>query len=49
MDINELESFKLSDAVKFHDNLNPALWTKNGELLLGLCILTGKQIGRAHV
>lgn len=33
MDINELESFKLSDAVKFHDNLNPALWTKNGELL----------------
>ena len=32
MDINELESFKLSDAVKFHDKLNPALWTEKGEL-----------------
>jgi hypothetical protein len=27
MDINELESFKLSDAVKFHNKLNPKLWT----------------------
>ena len=27
MDINELEAFKLSDAVKFHDKLNPNLWT----------------------
>lgn len=26
MDINELESFKMSDAVKFHDELNPNLW-----------------------
>ena len=26
MDINELESFKLSDAVKFHKELNPQLW-----------------------
>jgi len=26
MDIKELESFKLSDAVKFHDELNPKLW-----------------------
>jgi len=26
MDINELESFKLSDAVKFHKELNPRLW-----------------------
>ena len=26
MDINELESFNLSDAVKFHDKLNPNLW-----------------------
>lgn len=26
MDIKELESFKLSDAVKFHDKLNPKLW-----------------------
>lgn len=32
MDINELESFKLSDAVKFHDKLNPALWTEKGNL-----------------
>ena len=26
MDINELESFKLSDAVSFHEELNPKLW-----------------------
>jgi predicted nucleotidyltransferase len=26
MDINELESFKLSDAVAFHQELNPKLW-----------------------
>ncbi len=26
MDIKELKSFKLSDAVKFHDTLNPKLW-----------------------
>jgi len=26
MDINELESFKMSDAVKFHKELNPRLW-----------------------
>lgn len=26
MDIKELHSFKLSDAVKFHDELNPRLW-----------------------
>jgi ribosomal protein S18 acetylase RimI-like enzyme len=26
MDINELESFKLSDAVDFHKELNPKLW-----------------------
>lgn len=26
MDINELESFNLSDAVKFHKELNPRLW-----------------------
>jgi len=26
MDINELEAFKLEDAVKFHDKLNPNLW-----------------------
>ena len=32
MDIKELESFKLSDAVKFHDKLNPALWTEKGDL-----------------
>jgi len=32
MNIDELKSFKLSDAVKFHDKLNPALWTEKGEL-----------------
>jgi len=26
MDIKELESFRLADAVKFHDELNPKLW-----------------------
>jgi hypothetical protein len=26
MDIRELEDFKLSDAIKFHDELNPSLW-----------------------
>lgn len=26
MDIYELDSYRLSDAVKFHDELNPALW-----------------------
>lgn len=29
MDIKTLESFKLSDAVKFHDRLNPRLWSDN--------------------
>jgi len=33
MDIKELESFKLSDAVKFHDELNPELWTSDGQLI----------------
>lgn len=32
MDIKELESFKLSDAIKFHDKLNPRLW-RGGKLL----------------
>jgi len=32
MDIKELESFNLADAVKFHDKLNPALWTDKGSL-----------------
>jgi hypothetical protein len=32
MDINELESFNMSDAVYFHDKLNPALWTEKGKL-----------------
>ena len=32
MDIKELESFNLADAVKFHDELNPALWTDKGKL-----------------
>jgi hypothetical protein len=41
MDINELESFKLSDAVAFHKELNPKLWDNEkldpevrGQLLL---------------
>ena len=29
IDIKELESFKLSDAIKFHDRLNPRLWRGN--------------------
>ncbi len=29
MDINELESFKMSDAIKFHDELNSNLWHNN--------------------
>lgn len=29
MEINELESFKLSDAVDFHKELNPRLWDDN--------------------
>ena len=29
MDIKELHSFKMSDAVKFHDKLNPNLWRNN--------------------
>lgn len=29
MNINQLESFKLSDAVKFHDKLNPKLFANN--------------------
>ena len=32
MDIKELENFNLADAVKFHDELNPALWTDKGRL-----------------
>ena len=29
MNFKQLESFRLSDAVKFHDNLNPKLWVGN--------------------
>ena len=32
MDLKELESFKLSDAIKFHDTLNPALWSEKGNI-----------------
>ena len=32
MDIRELENFKLDDAVKFHKELNPALWTEKHKL-----------------
>ena len=33
MDINELESYRLEDAVKFHDRLNPRLWGSDENLL----------------
>ena len=33
MDINELESYRLSDAVKFHPNLNPRIWGSDEHLL----------------
>lgn len=32
MDINELESYRLSDAVKFHNRLNPVLWATDEHL-----------------
>ena len=33
MNINELDSFKLSDAVKFHNRLNPKIWGRDEHLL----------------
>lgn len=33
MDINELENFRLEDAVKFHDRLNPKIWGSDDHLL----------------
>ena len=33
MDINELESYRLSDAVRFHDQLNPKIWGPDQHLL----------------
>ena len=33
MNITELDSFNLADAVKFHDRLNPRLWGKDEHLL----------------
>ena len=33
MNINELDSYSLSDAVKFHDRLNPKLWGRDEHLL----------------
>jgi hypothetical protein len=33
MDINELETYRLSDAVKFHDRLNPVLWGPDERML----------------
>lgn len=32
MDIKELQTYRLSDAVKFHDSLNPVLWDNNEHL-----------------
>ena len=34
MDINELESYRLSDAIKFNQELNPRLWGSNQHLRL---------------
>ena len=33
MDLRELETYRLSDAVKFNDNLNPRLWGSDEHLL----------------
>lgn len=33
MDIKELQDYRLSDAVKFHDNLNPKIWGSDEHLL----------------
>lgn len=32
MNISQLESFNLADAVKFHDQLNPRIWQKNEQM-----------------
>jgi len=32
MDINELETYRLSDAIKFNSNLNPRLWGEDEQL-----------------
>ena len=32
MNIEQLESFNLADAVKFHDKLNPLIWDKTEHL-----------------
>ena len=32
MNINELDSYRLGDAVKFNDKLNPKLWGSNEHL-----------------
>ena len=33
MDLRELESYRLSDAIKFNDDLNPRLWGSDEHLL----------------
>ena len=33
MDLRELESYRLADAVKFHDRLNPAIWGPDEQML----------------
>ena len=33
MDINELQNYRLTDAVKFHDHLNPKIWGQDENLL----------------
>jgi hypothetical protein len=33
MDIKELQNYRLSDAVKFHNRLNPKIWGRDEHLL----------------
>ena len=43
MNITELDSYNLADAVKFNDELNPVLW--QGQQMRPEV----REIGRAHV
>ena len=33
MDINELQNYRLSDAIKFHSHLNPKIWGRDEKML----------------
>ena len=57
MNITELDSYNLADAVKFNDQLNPAIWTgqkMKPEVRAQLMAIAEDfkeflEIGRAHV